>query len=62
MATYVFVAGGGWGGFIWRDVATRLREQGHDVFTPTLTGVGERSTWLPRRLIWIPMCKISSAC
>lgn len=42
MATYVFVAGGGWGGFIWRDVATRLREQGHDVFTPTLTGVGER--------------------
>jgi len=42
MATYVFVAGGGWGGFIWRAVASRLREQGHDVFTPTLTGVGER--------------------
>src|SRR5215472_839516 len=42
MATYVFVAGGGWGGFIWREVASRLRELGHDVFTPTLTGVGER--------------------
>ena len=42
MATYVFVAGGGWGGFIWRDVASRLHKQGHDVFTPTLTGVGER--------------------
>jgi pimeloyl-ACP methyl ester carboxylesterase len=42
MATYVFVAGGGWGGFIWRAVASGLREQGHEVFTPTLTGVGER--------------------
>ena len=42
MATYVFVAGGGWGGFIWREVASRLRTLGHDVFTPTLTGVGER--------------------
>jgi pimeloyl-ACP methyl ester carboxylesterase len=42
MATYVLVAGGGWGGFIWREVASRLRKLGHDVFTPTLTGVGER--------------------
>jgi len=42
MATYVFVAGGGWGGFIWREVTCRLRKLGHDVFTPTLTGVGER--------------------
>jgi pimeloyl-ACP methyl ester carboxylesterase len=42
MSTYVFVAGGGWGGFIWRPVASLLRVQGHDVFTPTLTGLGER--------------------
>ena len=42
MATYVFVAGGGWGGFIWREVASRLRGHGHEAFTPTLTGVGER--------------------
>ena len=42
MANYVFVAGGGWGGFIWREVASRLRGHGHEVFTPTLTGVGER--------------------
>jgi pimeloyl-ACP methyl ester carboxylesterase len=42
MATYVFVAGGGWGGFIWRTVADLLRAKGHDVFTPTLTGLGER--------------------
>ena len=43
MATYVFVPGGGWGGFIWRPVASLLRAQGHEVFTPTLTGLGERA-------------------
>ena len=42
MATYVFVAGGGYGGYIWRRVASRLRVRRHDVFTPTLTGLGER--------------------
>ena len=30
------------GGWIWADVAQRLRGAGHRVFTPTLTGVGER--------------------
>ncbi len=42
MAIYVFVPGAGWGGFIWRPVATLLRAKGHEVFTPTLTGLGER--------------------
>jgi pimeloyl-ACP methyl ester carboxylesterase len=42
MATYVFVAGGGYGGFIWKKVASRLRARRHEVFTPTLTGLGER--------------------
>ena len=43
MATYVFVPGGGWGGFIWRPVTSLLQAQGHEVFTPTLTGLGERA-------------------
>jgi pimeloyl-ACP methyl ester carboxylesterase len=30
----------GWG---WKKVAERLRAIGHDVFTPTLTGLGERA-------------------
>jgi len=42
MASYMFVAGSGCGGFIWKEVAVYLRERGHDVFTPTLTGLGER--------------------
>jgi pimeloyl-ACP methyl ester carboxylesterase len=42
MGVYVFVSGGGFGGFIWRQVATHLRAAGHEVFTPTLTGLGER--------------------
>ena len=35
---------GGWGGgWEWTAVARALRERGHDVFTPTLTGMGERA-------------------
>ncbi|MEZ4568908.1 MAG: alpha/beta hydrolase [Thermomicrobiales bacterium] len=42
MATIVFVHGAWTGGWIWRDVAARLRAEGYDVYTPTLTGLGER--------------------
>jgi pimeloyl-ACP methyl ester carboxylesterase len=42
-ATYVLVHGGGHGGWCWERVATPLRAQGHVVYTPTLTGCGERS-------------------
>ena len=42
MTGYVLVHGAFLGGWCWRDVAGRLREAGHDVFTPTLTGLGER--------------------
>src|SRR5262249_36325421 len=40
---FVLVHGGWLGGWCWRRVADRLRERGHVVFTPTLTGLGERS-------------------
>jgi pimeloyl-ACP methyl ester carboxylesterase len=43
MTNYVLVHGAFHGGWCWRDVATRLRDAGHTVFTPTLTGLGERS-------------------
>lgn len=43
MATYVLVHGAFNGGWCWRHVARRLRAEGHEVFTPTLTGAGERS-------------------
>ena len=29
------------GGWIWRDIVPRLREMGHTVYAPTLTGMGE---------------------
>jgi hypothetical protein len=41
MVTYVFLAGGGYGGYIWKEVASRLRARRHEVFTPTFTGLGE---------------------
>ncbi|HET6447093.1 MAG TPA: alpha/beta fold hydrolase, partial [candidate division Zixibacteria bacterium] len=43
MATYVLVHGGWDGGWAWRGIARRLQAAGHEVFTPTLTGSGERA-------------------
>lgn len=40
---FVLVHGGRHGGWAWRAVAARLRERGHAVYTPTLTGLGERA-------------------
>ena len=40
---FVLVHGAWHGGWCWRRVADRLRASGHLVFTPTLTGLGERS-------------------
>jgi pimeloyl-ACP methyl ester carboxylesterase len=41
--TFVLVHGAWHGGWCWKKVSPLLREAGHDVFTPTLTGLGERS-------------------
>lgn len=43
MATYVLVHGGGHGGWCYQKVARLLRAAGHEAYTPTLTGLGERS-------------------
>src|SRR3954447_6789466 len=43
MATFVLVHGAWLGGWVWKEVAALLREAGHEVYTPTLTGLGERS-------------------
>ena len=43
MATYVLVHGAWHGSWCWKRVRKLLQAVGHDVFTPTLTGVGERS-------------------
>src|SRR5207344_1939018 len=41
--TFVLVHGAWHGGWCWRRVADRLGGRGHRVFTPTLTGLGERA-------------------
>jgi len=43
MATYVLVHGGGHGGWCYQKVARILQAAGHEVHTPTLTGLGERA-------------------
>ena len=42
MATYVLVGGAWLGGWCWQPIARRLREEGHDAYPLTLTGLGER--------------------
>jgi pimeloyl-ACP methyl ester carboxylesterase len=43
MATFVLVQGAFVGGWCWRWVTPHLRTAGHEVYTPTLTGLGERA-------------------
>src|SRR5262245_48733270 len=45
---FVLVHGAWHGGWCWRRVADRLEGKGHKVFSPTLTGVGERSHLLSK--------------
>jgi pimeloyl-ACP methyl ester carboxylesterase len=50
MARYVLVHGAWEGSWYWRLVAERLRAAGHQVFTPSLTGLGERTHLLTREV------------
>jgi pimeloyl-ACP methyl ester carboxylesterase len=43
MATFVLVHGAWHGSWCWKRVRKALLALGHEVFTPTLTGVGERA-------------------
>jgi pimeloyl-ACP methyl ester carboxylesterase len=43
MTTFVLVPGTGHGGWCWRFMVPILRAAGHDVYTPTLTGLGASS-------------------
>lgn len=43
MSTYVLVHGAWGGSFGWRKVRPLLQHAGHEVFTPSLTGLGERA-------------------
>lgn len=43
VATFVLVHGAWLGGWCWRDVRHLLTARGHEVYTPTLTGLGDRA-------------------
>jgi pimeloyl-ACP methyl ester carboxylesterase len=42
VTTFVIVHGGWSGGWYFQDTARLMRGAGHEVYTPTLTGIGER--------------------
>jgi pimeloyl-ACP methyl ester carboxylesterase len=50
MATFVLVHGSWAGSVVWRQLAPRLRKAGHEVYAPTLTGIGERKHLLNREI------------
>lgn len=50
MTSYVLMHGGGMGGWVWRHVAGPLRRAGHEVWTPTFTGFGERHHLMSRTI------------
>lgn len=50
MATFVLVHGAFTGGWHWQRVRRALSALGHEVYTPTLTGAGERRHLLSRDL------------
>lgn len=43
MATFVICHGAWSAGWAWKKVRPLLRENGHEIFTPTYTGLGERA-------------------
>ncbi len=43
MPTFVLVHGSYCGGWVWKKLAPLLRAAGHQVYTPTLTGLSDRS-------------------
>ena len=56
--TFVLVHGTGHGGWCWKLVREILEGQGHRVYTPTLTGCGERSHLLhPEVLVPVVPCR-----
>ena len=60
MATFVLVHGSCHGGWCWKKVTPLLSIDGHEVYTPTLTGLGERSHWYQEMSDWILTCLLSN--
>jgi pimeloyl-ACP methyl ester carboxylesterase len=50
MTTFLLVYGAWHGGWCYKRVARLLRQAGHEVFTPTLTGLGERAHLMNRTI------------
>ncbi len=48
LVTFVLVHGTSHGGWCWRNLSPILRKAGYEVYTPTLTGLGERSHLLSK--------------
>jgi len=50
MSVYILVHGAWGGSWCWKSIRRALQAQSHEVFTPSLSGVGERSHLLSRHI------------
>ena len=50
MATFVLVHGTSCGGWVWQKMAPLLRAGGHEVYTPTLSGLSDRNHLLNSKI------------
>jgi len=50
MSVYILVHGAWGGSWCWKSICRALQAQSHEVFTPSLSGVGERSHLLSRHI------------
>jgi pimeloyl-ACP methyl ester carboxylesterase len=50
MSVYVLVHGAWGGSWCWKRIRKELQSRGHEVFTPSLSGVGERSHLLSKQV------------
>ena len=50
MSVYVLVHGAWGGSWCWKGIRKALQARGHEVFTPTLSGVGERTHLLSKQV------------
>lgn len=57
MATFVLVHGAWHGGWCWSRVAEPLPAAGHRVYTPTQTGLGERSHLISKNITLTSSCR-----
>ena len=61
MATFLIAHGAWSAAWAWKKMRPLLRSRGHELYTPTYTGLASAPTWPAARSVWRPTSPTSSA-